>query len=260
MNQNLRYLLIGTGIIGLVLTAGFLLQIPFVTGLWPWQITPLSAYFIASILIAASCPVIWIGLSGETAGIPGGSINFGLMYTGMSIFCFQLYFADTSRTPILLFAIISVVLGAICWYLAYSTWNKPFIDTRSTPRIVRYSFVLFAVVLALVGGALVLKTPDIFPWNLSPELSVMYGWIFLGAMTYFIYAIYNPMWANAKGQLLGFLAYDLVLIIPFLQHFATVPPNLLDSLIIYVAIIIYSSLLAIYFLFINKETRFIGIA
>lgn len=260
MNQNLRYSLIGTGIIGLLLAAGFILQIPAVTALWPWQITRLSAIFLASILAAASCPVIWLGLSGETAGIPGGSINFALMYTGMAIFCYQLYFADTSRTPILLFAIVATVFGAMSWYLSYTTWNTPFVDTRPTPRLVRYSFAFFALVLLLVGSALVLKVPDIFPWQLTVELSVMYGWIFLGAMTYFVYALYNPMWANAKGQLLGFLAYDIVLIIPFLQHFATVPPNLLDSLIVYVAVIIYSTVLAIYFLLVHKETRLLGTA
>ncbi len=256
MNQQMRYLLIGTGIGGLLLTAGFFLQIPAVTALWPWEITRLSAIFIASILAAASIPVIWIGLSGERAAILGGSINFGLMYTGMALFCFQLYVADTTRTPILLFAIVSTVFGATCWYLAYTTWDIPFIDTRPTPPLVRYSFVAFAIVLLLVGGAMVRQVPNILPWALSIELSVMYGWIFIGAMTYFIYAVYKPMWANARGQLLGFLAYDIVLIVPFVQRFATVPDDLRNSLILYTAVIVYSALLALYFLFINQATRF----
>ena len=128
-------------------------------------------------------------------------------------------------------------------------------DDSPMPAPVRYSFALFAVVLFLVGTALVLKRPNIFPWVLSTELSVLYGWIFLGAMCYFIYGFFVPKWANAKGQLLGFLAYDLVLIVPYLSHFSKVSDELRLSLIIYVAVIIYSGLLAIYYLFINPSTR-----
>jgi hypothetical protein len=50
---------------------------------------------------------------------------------------------------------------------------------------------------------------------------------------------------------LGFLAYDLVLIIPFLQHFANVRPEMLLSLTIYTAVVSYSGLL----LFVHPPTR-----
>jgi hypothetical protein len=85
---------------------------------------------------------------------------------------------------------------------------------------------------------------------------VLYGWIFLGAACYFLYALINPKWANAQGQLLGFLAYDVVLIAPFLNHFTTVDPRLWINLVIYTGVIIYSGLLAAYYLLLNKATRF----
>ena len=97
--------------------------------------------------------------------------------------------------------------------------------------------------------------PNIFPWPLSPENSVFYGSIFLGAMCYFLYGVIYPCWGNAKGQLLGFLAYDLVLIVPFLQHFAAVRPEKLLSLTIYTAVVSYSGLLAIFFLLVHAPTR-----
>ncbi|MEA3155438.1 MAG: hypothetical protein QOK44_3027, partial [Betaproteobacteria bacterium] len=56
-------------------------------------------------------------------------------------------------------------------------------------------------------------------------------------------------------QLLGFLAYDLVLIVPFIQHFKTVRPDLWINLVIYVAVIAYSGGLAMYYLFLKRETR-----
>ena len=81
------------------------------------------------------------------------------------------------------------------------------------------TFGFFTVVLIVVGWMLVTKRPDTFPWTLRDEVSVVYGWVFLGAAAYFGYGVLVPKWHNACGQLLGFLAYDVVLILPFLDHF-----------------------------------------
>lgn len=75
-------------------------------------------------------------------------------------------------------------------------------------------------------------------------------------MCYFLYGIIHPFWGNAKGQLLAFLAYDLMLIVPFARRFATVPPEMLPSLSVYTAVISYSGMLAIFFLFLYPRTRF----
>jgi hypothetical protein len=60
---------------------------------------------------------------------------------------------------------------------------------------------------------------------------------------------------NAAGQLAGFLAYDLVLIVPFLQRLPNVPADQRLGMYIYTTVVIYSGLLAIYYLFIHPETR-----
>ncbi len=91
---------------------------------------------------------------------------------------------------------------------------------------------------------------------MTPELSIIVGCIFLGAAVYFIYALLRPSWANAAGQLSGFLVYDLVLIIPFLRTSEpTVAPEFRTGLIVYTFVVVYSGLLAIYYLFINKHTH-----
>ena len=140
----------------------------------------------------------------------------------------------------------------------FVTRKLPAVDLLPLPKLVRASFGVFIVALILVGGALVLKSPNILPWDLSPEGSVVYGWIFLGAAVYFAYAVAKPLWENAAGPLLGFLAYDLVLILPFLQRFSDVPDHQRLSLIIYTAIVSYSGLLATYYLFVDRQTRVIG--
>ena len=79
--------------------------------------------------------------------------------------------------------------------------------------------------------------------------------MFLGAALYFIYALIRPSWLNAAGQLAGFLAYDAVLIVPFLTRLPTVSPENQVGLTIYTGVVIYSGLLAIYYLFIHPPTR-----
>jgi hypothetical protein len=130
-------------------------------------------------------------------------------------------------------------------------------DARPTPRLVLLSFGIFAVSLVLVAGALLFKQP-VFPWTLTPESSIVFGCIFLGDAFYFIHALLHPRWHNAAGQLLSFLAYDLMLIFPFLRLFATVKPEFRLSLTVYVLVLVYSGVLALYYLFINKGTRIWG--
>jgi hypothetical protein len=130
----------------------------------------------------------------------------------------------------------------------------PWADPRSMPLPVRLSFGVFAAILIGAGVALLLHA-NIFPWRLGAETSVMFGLIFLGAATYFIYGALDPRWGNAVGQLAGFLAYDLVLLAPFFEHFNTAQGGSLVSLIIYVAFLVYSGTLASYYLFASKATR-----
>ncbi len=100
--------------------------------------------------------------------------------------------------------------------------------------------------------------PYVLPWDICIEASIVYGWLFLGASVYFTYAVIKSTWERAAGQLLGFLAYDVVLILPFIRHFSAVRPEQLTSLILYTIVVVYSGLLAIYYLFINRATRIIG--
>jgi hypothetical protein len=123
------------------------------------------------------------------------------------------------------------------------------------PLLVKISFVIFSIVLVVAGTMLVLQRPVVFPWSLKPESSVIFGFIFLGAALYFATGLFVPKWHNARGQLLGFLAYDLVLIGPYLAYLDTARYGHKSSLIIFITVLVYSGALAIYYLFINKITR-----
>jgi hypothetical protein len=249
----LRAALVPATLILFVLVSGFLAQVPWATGLWPWPAKPLSYIFIASILAAIAVPVLWIAVSGEAAAIRAGALDLTVMYGGM--FVYVLTLTGHPHEPRLWAYALAFGLAAAGSAGAFLFARPiPWADPRSMPQLVRLSFGAFAMILTGAGAALVVHA-GIFPWQLGQETSVMFGLIFLGAATYFIYGALDPHWGNAVGQLAGFLAYDLVLLAPFLDHFSTARGGSLVSLITYVAFLVYSGALASYYLFASNATR-----
>ena len=249
----LRAALIPATLILFVLVSGFLARVPWATGLWPWPAKPLSFVFIASILAAIAVPVLWIALTGEAAAIRAGALDLTVMYGGMFIYVLTLI--GKPHEPrlwpyALAFGLAAAGSAGAFLFARQISWADP----QSMPQPVRLSFAVFAIILTGAGVALLFHA-SIFPWQLGEETSVMFGLIFLGAATYFIYGALDPNWSNAVGQLAGFLAYDLVLLAPFLERFSTARGGSLVSLIIYVAFLVYSGTLASYYLFASHATR-----
>lgn len=255
MSRILRFVLVVTGLVSLAFAVGFFAQAGWATRIWPLASSRLSNIFIASILAAIGAPVLWIGLSGELRAMAGGAINLAVTNAGFALSMF-LFYLNSGQTPLLLFGIVSLAMTALTIALYFYSIRFRFADNRPTPLPVRISFVVFAPILLVTAILLLLRRPNIFPWPLSSENSIMYGWIFLGAMCYFLYGLAIPRWGNTRGQLIGFLAYDVVLIAPFIAHFRSVQPQMLLSLSIYTTVVTLSGLLAIYYLFIYPETRF----
>ena len=255
MTRLIRAVLVLTALVLLIFMTGFIIQAPWATVLWPWPDTPLSYLFVGSILAAVALPVGWIGLTGELAALRSGALDFTVSYAGISGFFVLFYPQAGLSSPYTVFAVGGLILNGIIYLLSR---RIAFQDSRPMPSLVRGSFLVFALVLIGVGMALVTGQPHIFPWPLKPESSVLVGWIFLGAAVYFLHGVAVPLWHNACGQLLGFLAYDLVLLGPFISHLDRVHPDHRLSLMLYLSVLIYSTLLAVYFLFIHRTTRLIG--
>jgi hypothetical protein len=254
MRRMTRIFLILGGIAVLILAAGYFFQQPWAINTWPWPDGRLSYIFIASIQVAIAVAMIWIGLSGDRGSLPAGALNIFVMQIGMAGFLL-LHSQRTSQPRLLLYAIGLGVVSLVALGSFIAMQRHPFPATQRMPRFVRISFGIFVVALVLVGGALVLQTGGIMPWPLKPESSVMFGWIFLGDAFYFLYAILYPYWSFARAQLWSFLAYDLVLIVPFVDHLQRVTPELMPSLLIYLAVLLYSGSLAVVYLFLHKPTR-----
>jgi hypothetical protein len=251
--RSLKPVLLIVGIIQLILAAGFFFQQSWATSLWPVPDTRLSYAFIAAILAGGAAPLIWIALSEQFGGLAGYGVGFGIMYAGMALAAL-LFYLRSQQAALLWFALVIGVAAVLCAFLFFRT-RGTVQDSQPTPRIVRLAFIAEVLVLAGAGLLLLLKVPNTLPWNLSPESSVLYGWVFLGLAFYYLYAIVRPQWIHALGPLLGFLVYDLVLFSPLFARFGNLQPEHILGQVAASAIIIFSAALGVYYLFINTATR-----
>ena len=254
MRNLIRALLVVGGILMLVLAIGYFTQQTWALSTWLWADKPFSYIFVASMQAAIAAAMIWIGLSGELGILAAGALNLVVMMTGVAIYVYQSN-NFTSHPTLREYAIGCALFVIFNLLLFFWSRRIPIRDLRPTPRLVRASYVLFIIVLVVVGIALILQIKNVFPWDLNADSSVVFGWMFLGDAFYFLYALLYPRWRYACAQLWSFLAYDLVLIGPFLGHFANVKPEQRMSLILYTAVLIYSGAVAVYYLLINRETR-----
>jgi hypothetical protein len=250
----IRYATVLGGLAVLVLALGFSVQLKLATNLWPWPDGRYSYLFIGSILAAVGAAAVWIGWSGELGALPAGSLNVFVITAAVSAYFFHLS-SQAGRSNLLPYAIAELLMAVASAAAFFWSSRIPLRASIPTPALVRVSFGVFIAALFLAGGALVLGA-QIFPWKLNPESAVIFGCIFLGDAFYFLHGLFRPRWNNARGQLLSFLAYDLVLIVPFAALFKTVQPGRMLNLVVYLIVLIYSAAVAVYFLFIDPRTRF----
>lgn len=258
MTKALRIFLFLVSAVQILLAIAFFAQWPFAVNLWPFPgTTPLTFIFIASIFAAAAASTTWVAATEHYGALAGIGLDYLTILAPVAVYSFQLG-ASTGSSQLTTYGIVCVV-GAL-FGLAMFLWSAriPMDTTIPMPGMVRWSFVIFIVALLIVSTLLIFQVPNIIPWKITPELSVVIGWMFMGAAAYFAYGLLRPSWVNSAGQLAGFLAYDVVLIVPFLTRLPTVAPELRTNLYIYTAVVIYSGLLAIYYLFVNKTTRIWG--
>ncbi len=252
--RSLRIAAVSTGLIVLALGLAFAFRVQSVTRLWPWPDSPLSYLFIGSVLTAVSAALICIGWSGEFGALAGGALNVFIIGLGSGLYLLDQAFG-AGRLNLVPYGITGVAISAAS--VAAYLWSRRLEvhDVRPTPTLVRVSFWIFMTALVVASLGLLFRAP-IFPWALNPDSSVMFGCFFLGNACYFLYGILRPIWPHARGQLLSFLAYDLVLIVPFLRLFKVIKPQFLVSLILYVLVLLFSGAIAVYFLFIDSRSRF----
>lgn len=255
MSRNYRTLFFAICALQALFAVGFFFQLPFALALWPWKATSALSYiFISSIFAAAAASTYWCVASQTYGALAGIALDYIVIFGPLALYSF-VNAASRGQSGLAWFGaacVFGVAFGA-----ALFRWSRriPMSSTPSMPQLVRWSFVVFIIALLLVGVQMIFHFPNIVPWRVTDDLSVIIGVMFLGAAAYFTYALLYPSWSNTAGQLAGFLAYDVVLIVPFLQRVGSIQPQFRTSLIIYIAVLIYSGLLAAFYLFVSPSTR-----
>ena len=261
---GMRIFCLVNGAFWALLAVALYAQASWVTALWPWPEAGMSFVFLSSIMAAIAAPSIWIGITGDLAVFAGVGIN--TMAVNLAVGAYLLWRVSRAGEALiggLGFAVVGFLLGG-----GFFLWSRrlPVRDPRPMPPLVRWSFVVFTLVLMVAGTALALQVEHVFPWDLQPPSSTIFGFIFLGAATYFIHAIAHPRWAYGAVPLWAFLAYDVVLFVPYGRMLLGPDPEVLalagggvnrGSLVIYLTVITASALLTLYMFFLHPTTRLI---
>ncbi len=249
-----RATLVVMGVVTLIAAGGFALSVFPFTEIWPLGDDAAVDRFLGAYLAGIGASLLWIGVSGDLGAAVAGAISLSVVYASLAIawFTLPLGAAESRLRPLALIwiggAIVSV--GLAFYFRRYRIQNA-----QPLPRTVSRSFVAFVLLLAFVGGALLMRTPNIFPLPLGPAASALIGSAFLGSTAYFLYSLKSPLWRNACAQLWGFLAYDLALIVPLASRLGSVDAAHRPALLMNVAVLVFSGSLAICFLLIVRATR-----
>jgi hypothetical protein len=252
--KAVRYGLILVSTVQAILAVVLFLRLPWAIRVWPFHGTsPMTFTFVSSIFAAAAAATLWAVFSENYGALAGIGLDYITILSALAFVCIRLV---VRGNPQLMPPSVVSVAGALfgVWLVLWSI-RIPLDRTVPLPSFVRWSFGFFIVALVVVSAGLILQVPNVIPWDVTPEDSVVIGWMFLGASIYFAYGLLRPCWVNAAGQLAGFLAYDVVLIGPFVSRLPSVTPAYRLSLIAYTLFVTSSGIVAVYYLLINRSTR-----
>jgi hypothetical protein len=254
MEKHLRPALTGSGVLALAVAAGCCIKVGWMRDMWPLPDTLMLYLFLGAVAAAIGASTLWIARSGELGAMAGGAITLSAFYGALAVALFVLArqggSASVGAGAFLSALAAFMFAGVFLWARRY-----PICDTRPLPALARVSFALYGALLVGVGLAVLLHVPNSFPLPLSPTSSVLIRSFFLGAACYFFFGLARPSWGNAAGQMWAFLAYDVILIVPFLLQFSHVAPGHLASLIVNTLVLIYSGVLSVYYLLFYPATR-----
>src|SRR5215472_8603032 len=89
MKKLFRTLFLMLGIVSFALTITLCLHMPLVTAILPPEDAFPLRIFLASITASIGASLLWLGVSGELAGVRGGAIDLAVFYVGLTIFQFR---------------------------------------------------------------------------------------------------------------------------------------------------------------------------
>lgn len=207
---------------------------------WPWELTRLSALFLAAMFAAVGAASLWIAATGARDALPAGFANLVVLFGGAAGWL-ALAEPDRRGAAAALAGVAAVNLGL---FAATQRGRGGEVGTP-LPPVVRTAFVVFVVVLVGVGGALVAGVEGVLPWTVGPGTAEVFGWIFLADAVFFLHPLRWPGPDRGRTQLVAFLGYDLVLLWPLAATVPGADAAVLPGLLVYLAVLAGSAVLAV---------------
>jgi hypothetical protein len=254
-------------LVGLVFTAfavGFMARTPWTLKLVPlpsgtaYNNDTLGLMFIASMVVAWGVSSVYIGATGKLAPAVTSAINYILVFGGTGILYLQLYFQaanPSSLTPLLTTGFVSVLVALLSIFLLWALRNEGVGDPTQMPKALRIAIGVMTLFVGMTSVSLIVFKVNLLPWGGTTVFGVVYGWLFLGTGASLLYGLVRNKWEIVASQLLAFLAYDIVLIPPFIDFFSKVQADKLPGFIMYFGFVVGSGIIAVYYLFFDARTR-----
>lgn len=254
---------------------GLYFEAGWATWVWPWTDARMTYIFLASIAAAVAAPLAWIVIVDEPAALAGMAIDGMVIGSAMVAVLVGVGLTDNDRS-MFVYALGMAAAVLASWYLFRTFQPWPVRDPSPQPRFLSWFFAVLVAVLIPVGFTLMVQTGGMFPWDLPGRTSSMIGGVFIGAASWFVYGLWRRTWVHTGGQLAGFLAYGLVLGIPYWRTmfdresmsasggYQSFPGQVVSgpaydinetSLSFYTATITIASLVCAWYLFVNRTTR-----
>lgn len=211
-----RFACLASALVVAVFSAGLYREAEWATSLLPWPDVRMTYIFLASIGASIAAPTAWAAWRNEPGALD--AIAFELTVGAPITGAYFLWLAvDWRDREVAASGIGFLLTGAIAAIVYRHTRTIPIRDPRRLPAVFRGTFAAFCGLLVVLGSLLALQRPNIFPWDIPPQTSTLIGLIFLSAALLFAFIVARPMWAYGEMALAAFLAYDLVLFVPYVD-------------------------------------------
>jgi len=238
----------------LILAVGFALRVSLATRLWPWIEQPICSYFLAALLAAYGAGCLYLARLGDWSAAAGGSIAMVVAFGGFASYVAVAEVTGHDTGLILPAAVLAVIATIAAATLAVKLKATPGSLRLPAPAL-RTMLRIMGPLLFLVGIALLAGAHAILPWSLSPQTLALLGWVLIGFSANYVYTSFQGGWSTAQVLLVGLFSYDVTMILPLLEHYATVAPEYRITLIINTVVILLTVSVAIFHLFLRRNPQ-----
>ncbi len=172
----------------------------------------IDGYLLGATFTAYAIATLWIASTQTYKALLGAGIAATLTFGGSGLYLLQL----SKKMPALQMEGEAILyLSVLSLWLFFLGLKVSHRKPDSLPVSLQSLFGLVFTFALLEGLHLVLPSPAHFPWLLTPEFSVLYGWVLIGGSLFFGWALVQATWENAYPLLYGLVFYNALMIGPY---------------------------------------------